>query len=469
MASAPKLSQRALAVELERALTVVTDATASAGIPAAARTAARHRAVALFEACGAGADTVPLVQVGYAAELLSLVGVDLAANPAATQRLIGQLERAAGVPPVALGREILSSGRLLELPANMAIEVRLALMLAFLGARAVAVWMQRPGDELALISAAGPLDPDITLHRSVAARLLEGEPVPDGDSGTHGIAIDRLRPPPAALVASGIRAPSTHADLLIGAAVPVLSALLDREALHTRDQALPENVVGSVERRLARLRFDLHDGPQQDVHLLAQDLSLFREQLRPIIAADPNAARLIGRLDDLEAQLVALDGDLRRLSSAVQSPFLTPGSLADALRRLTESFAARTGIVPDISVSGPLSQLTDSQQITLLALIRESLSNIRKHSNARAVSITVQSDPGGIHAEIRDDGDGFDPEAMLVQAARAGRLGLVGMHERVRMLGGRTHIDSHAGGPTVISATLPPWPRASANPDHRDD
>lgn len=110
-------------------------------------------------------------------------------------------------------------------------------------------------------------------------------------------------------------------------------------------------------------------------------------------------------------------------------------------------------------MSGRFSQLTDSQQITLLALIRESLSNVRKHSDASSVAITVTSDQDGIHAEVRDDGEGFDPEAMLVSAARAGRLGLVGMHERVRMLGGRTHIDSRAGGPTVISATLPPFPR----------
>ncbi len=107
-----------------------------------------------------------------------------------------------------------------------------------------------------------------------------------------------------------------------------------------------------------------------------------------------------------------------------------------------------------------MSQLTDSQQITLLALTREALSNIRKHSGAQSVAISVTSDSDGVHAEIRDDGDGFDPEATLVRAARAGRLGLVGMHERVRMLGGRTNIDSRPGGPTVISATVPPWPRS---------
>ncbi len=461
MASAPRLSQTVLASELERSLGVIDDATAGAGVDADARTTARHRAVALFAACGTGQDTIGLVQVSYAAELLSLIAVDLAADPALGRRLIAALQRRAGIPAVALGREMLSTGRMLELPANMTIEVRLSLMLAFLDARSVGLWMSRPGEELIAVSHAGALEADADRQRAAARRLLDG----GGGGGlantpdTLGAFIHRLRPPPAVLIATGVTADARHGELLIDAAAPVLSALLDRAALDTRDRAAEENMISAVERRLARLRFDLHDGPQQDVHLLAQDLSLFRGQLRPMVAQDPNADRLLGRLDDLEAQLVALDGDLRRLSSAVQSPFLPPGSLPDALRQLAATFASRTAIEPEISVSGPLSQLTDSQQITLLALVREALSNVRKHAGASAVAITVSSDRDGICVDVRDDGDGFDPEAMLVSAARAGRLGLVGMHERVRMLGGRTHIDSRAGGPTVISATLPPFPR----------
>jgi signal transduction histidine kinase len=155
---------------------------------------------------------------------------------------------------------------------------------------------------------------------------------------------------------------------------------------------------------------------------------------------------------------VALDGDLRRLSSSVQSPLLSPRSVEQALAQLTDAFAERTGVVPATTCSGELSELSDSQQIALLSLIREALSNIRKHSDAEHVSIEVAAAPGGIHIEITDDGSGFDPETTLVRAARAGHLGLVGMHERVRMLGGRTQIDSRPGGPTVISATLPRWP-----------
>jgi signal transduction histidine kinase len=450
--------QTTLAVELERSLALVDDATTGAEVPGPARAAARSRAISLFGACGASSDTVPLVQLAYAGELMSLVAVDLAANPAHARRLIAQIDQQAGVPAVALGREMLQTGRLLELPAEMAIEIRLALLLAFTGARSVGLWAQRGDGQLELVSQAGQLDDELAESSDAAQRFLDGDE-PGESADVPGARIERLNPPPAVLVATGASSGASHAALLIGAAVPVLSALLDRGSLDAREDVVQESVMSSVERRLARLRFDLHDGPQQDIHLLAQDLSLFREQVRPMIAGNPDSHRLLGRLDDLEAQLVALDGDLRRLSSAVQSPFLTPDSLSDALQQLTDAFATRTGVHPDTEITGPLPKLSDSQQITLLALIREALSNIRKHSNAGQVSITISSDAQGIRAVITDDGEGFDPEEMLVRAARAGRLGLVGMHERVRMLGGRTHIESRSGGPTVISATLPPFPR----------
>jgi signal transduction histidine kinase len=215
-----------------------------------------------------------------------------------------------------------------------------------------------------------------------------------------------------------------------------------------------EQAEAAAERRLTRLRFDLHDGPQQDVMLLAEDVRLFRAQLAAVLVGDENRERMVGRLEDLEARLVALDSDLRRISTALQSPFL-PKSLPDSLSQLTEDFAARTGISPTLESRGDLSRLTDSQQITLLGLIREALSNIREHSGAKHVSITLRADANAVEARIVDDGRGFDPETTLLKAARQGHLGLVGMHERVRMLGGRTEIESRRGGPTLISAVLP--------------
>lgn len=218
--------------------------------------------------------------------------------------------------------------------------------------------------------------------------------------------------------------------------------------------ALPDAAV-RAERQLARLRFDLHDGPQQDVAMLGEDLRMFRGQLEQVLDGNPLSRRLIGRLDDLQARLVALDGDLRRISSLLESPFLQADSLFAAVEQLAESFRARTEVRPEVSWSGDFELLSDSQQITLLALIREALNNIREHSDAQQVWIELAVDGVEARVTVGDDGRGFDPETELVRAARDGHLGIVGMHERVQMLGGSTRIDSRPGGPTIIQARLP--------------
>ena len=91
------------------------------------------------------------------------------------------------------------------------------------------------------------------------------------------------------------------------------------------------------------------------------------------VEVDPDAGVLERRVDgldhadDLEAQLIALDGDLRRLSTTVQSPFLSPGSLIESLQRVCDAFATRTGILPETEFSADLTDLSESQEIALLA------------------------------------------------------------------------------------------------------
>ncbi|HEY5318761.1 MAG TPA: ATP-binding protein, partial [Solirubrobacteraceae bacterium] len=392
------------------------------------------------------------------AEILCEIAVDLAARPRDARLLIDGIETVAGVSGVALGREVLRAPSLPQLSSDVAIEVQLALLLTFAEVTAISLWTLSPGGDLVHVSHAGELDPGSPRSSDAASMLLSGSD-PETNLGSEaGIRVERWLHPVAALVAHGEPARADHRVLLLEAAVPVLGSILERDEARAREQSTGESVVSSVERRLARVRFDLHDGPQQDVHLLAQDLRWFRDQLRPIVGEDPNAGRLLGRVDDFEAQLVALDGDLRRISTSVESPFVHPGSLPERLRQITDAFAARSGFEPDIRLEGDLTKLSESQQIALMALIREALSNVREHSEARKVTIRISSRSSGVQAEVTDDGIGFEPETTLVRAAREGHLGLVGMHERVRMLGGRTLIESRLGGPTVISVNLPSWP-----------
>ena len=127
------------------------------------------------------------------------------------------------------------------------------------------------------------------------------------------------------------------------------------------------------------------------------------------------------------------------------------------MRNLADAFASRTGIQPRLTLEGDLESISASQRIALLSVIQEALNNVREHSSARQVDVGVALGPDGVAARVVDDGRGFDLEKVLMSAASRGRIGLAGIHERVRLLGGVCRLESRPGGPTSISITLPRW------------
>jgi signal transduction histidine kinase len=162
-------------------------------------------------------------------------------------------------------------------------------------------------------------------------------------------------------------------------------------------------------------------------------------------------------MEDLDAQLVALEAQLRQLSSEVHAPVLLNRPFSRALQDVIRAYAVRTNVEPSLVLDGELRQLSVSQQIALLNIIHEALTNIREHSDATKVEIAVSVNANGVEAQVSDNGRGFDLERTLIRAAREGRLGLVAINERVRLLGGRCRIDSRPGGPTVVSVSLERW------------
>jgi signal transduction histidine kinase len=233
--------------------------------------------------------------------------------------------------------------------------------------------------------------------------------------------------------------------------------LLERNA--ERERALLE----SGERRLLRLGFDLHDGPIQDLVALAEDVRLARSQVAEHVGG--RARKLVtGRLDDLKAQIIELDRTLRELAQSLEPARVLECSIADLLQREVDSFAARTKIRASLEVDGDLDTMTASQRIAMYRIVQEGLANVREHSGASEVKIRVQGSAAGTVAEIVDDGRGFEVETTLIRAAKRGRLGLVGMGERVRLLGGTFDVDSRPGGPTTLSLVLPHWQPVADDP-----
>src|SRR5581483_12081923 len=126
------------------------------------------------------------------------------------------------------------------------------------------------------------------------------------------------------------------------------------------------------------------------------------------------------------------------------------------------AFARRTGIDVSVDASGSFLELSASQRIAVLRIAQEALSNVREHSIATRVELTLRSDSDGLTLSVADNGQGFDVSQTVVAAAKRGRLGIVGMSERVRLLGGVFEIDSTPGKGTTITVALPAWQPAAA-------
>ena len=243
-----------------------------------------------------------------------------------------------------------------------------------------------------------------------------------------------------------------------------LQIVLERDAQMTRNASDERALVEGGERRLMRLGFDLHDGPLQELLLLGEDLRLFRQQLDNVLGQKREQRLLRGRLDDLDARLVALEGGLRRISTSVHASVLIDRPFDQALQDIVDAFTARSGVAPQLRLQGEADGISPSQRIALLSVIGEALNNVREHGGAEAdVRIEVSFSAGGVSARVVDDGCGFDVEAALVSAARRGRMGLAGIHERVRLLGGRCVVDSRPGGPTAVALSLPRWEPLAGN------
>ena len=163
--------------------------------------------------------------------------------------------------------------------------------------------------------------------------------------------------------------------------------------------------------------------------------------------------------------MLALDADLREVIQSFQTPGLLERPLPEILADEAENMRSRDGIDCSLQIRGELSErVTASQRIAILRVIQESLSNVRVHSGAASVRVVVAQNAGGVRIEVTDDGRGFDVERTLVRSARRGRLGLLGMAERIRLLGGTFDVRSKPGGPTVISAHLPEWRPTAPEP-----
>jgi signal transduction histidine kinase len=388
----------------------------------------------------------------FLGDAISAIAVEHRFEPGEARAAVTSAADELGVPQEAAAfavfRRALASNELAQLPPAGAAELALTLLIELAPAAAASLWiLDAAGSTTCLVSHGKA--PRSRRLREVAKAALDGVTV--GSPQVHVRVVERWDRPYAALVVRGRIAESEHLKEYLEEAATALAPLLERASLFDRRVQREHDLVAAAERRLLRLGFDLHDGPLQEIVALADELRAASTQISAV-APDDFKQRVRGRFNDVHARLGALDESLRQVAHSIRSTTVVTRPVADALEGELMALETATGIESELQVDGALSGLSDSQKIVLFRVAQEALSNVRKHSEATSVSVVVRSRRTFVELTVIDDGRGFDPRRLDTD-----RLGLAGISERVRLLGGAVDIKTNPGSGTSVRATLPQW------------
>jgi signal transduction histidine kinase len=417
--------------------------------------AAERRALTLANAGGESDESARAAALGFLADATALLALDGHLAPGEAGALVDSAASALGIARgaarLAVFQRALSTSRTAQLPPSLACDFVLELIVELGPAEGVSLWTRRGPARIECVASAGEAATSRRL-RQAARALLEGE---HGSNGhVRAFSVRRWDGSHAALVARGRPEVTARLDAYLSEAAATLTPFFERERLYDHGAERERTLVSASERRLLRLGCDLHDGPLQELAALAAELRHARSQVVPLVAGE-DAERVSGRFEDIEARLGELDQGLRDIARGLRSTTATERPLEDALRIEVDAFARPGNVATALTVDGDLSGLSASQRIVLFRVVQESLANAGRHSGAASVRVRARSTPRYVSVVVSDDGCGFDVDT----ARSSGRLGLSGVTERVRLLGGDIEIRSIPGRGTCVRATLPRWSR----------
>lgn len=226
-----------------------------------------------------------------------------------------------------------------------------------------------------------------------------------------------------AQVAPGSRLLAPHPDVDLSERVAQLTA--------TRAAALDAHAV-----ELRRIERALHDGAQNRLVTVA----VLTGAARRALARDPASAEpLLERVQESAESALA---ELRTVVRSILPPVLESEGLAGALSALAAGCPVETSVEVQVVPRAPLAV-----EAVAYYAVAEGLTNVTRHSGARAAAVRVQRQDDRLLVEVRDDGSGG--------ATLSPGSGLAGIRDRVRAHDGSLRVDSPAGGPTVVQVVLP--------------
>jgi PAS domain S-box-containing protein len=231
-------------------------------------------------------------------------------------------------------------------------------------------------------------------------------------------------------------------ELVLG----VSEDISERHRAEKQVRDLSERLLTSQIDERRRIAEDLHDSTGQ--HLFAVSLALTRARSSQTAGkAQSNRAMLLEALDDAKHSLQVAQREVRMLSYLLHPPEIVSEGLCEAIRNFARGFARRSGHYVEVHISPEADTICDETSLNLFRACQEALTNIYRHAEASMAIIELELDETTIRLEISDDGAGVDPSKDL-------GVGLSGMRERMKRLGGDIQISSGATGTTLL-VTVP--------------
>lgn len=208
-------------------------------------------------------------------------------------------------------------------------------------------------------------------------------------------------------------------------------------------------ITKAQEEERKRIARELHDDTSQALYALSRQVDNF---LRSNVRLAPNDGAF---LNELRQQLNdALEG-VRRFSQALRPPMLDDLGLPPAVRWLVGEMEKLMEVGIDLVVSGAERRLPSEVELTLFRVIQEALGNVWRHAQASKAEVAIEFSESRIRVSVSDNGKGFEPLERMESLPRTGKLGLAGIEERMRLLGGSLKVQSELGKGTTLIAEAP--------------
>ncbi len=211
-----------------------------------------------------------------------------------------------------------------------------------------------------------------------------------------------------------------------------------------------QKVLAAQEDERKRIARELHDDTAQSLLFLIHRLDALHDQMTTL--GPEEIARQLGQLHEIGVKTLT---DLRRYTQKLRPAILDDLGLMAALEWLADSIQAETKIEVDVRWDGPQAELSRDAQLALFRIAQEALNNVRKHAGADRVTVRLGVVKGQVVMSVADNGQGFEPPEPTAELSVSGKLGLLGMRERVELLGGELEIKSSPGGGTEVRALVP--------------